>query len=294
MTDFPADTRLHKPGVVGSSPTAASFSLCHTPAEEYHGWQEVSCSQLKSLRESPLEFYHRHEAKSAPARNSEALAYGTLLHTWAEVGEQEFWPRVERCPDALATSAGAFSSKAKDWLAALDPTRIAIAPADYQKLRDQTRALLDNPDVVEIISQAVDAEFNLRWQWNGHAVRGRIDGATDRFFFDWKTTRDKNPEKDWWRSAIQFGYHLQSAMYQAGGIAAGWPDERMRFIVTSTVWPYENCVVVLPQRLIDIGRRECLRLLDELEMRRDLNCWHRLTTHGVRELYVPAYAMREE
>ena len=112
------------------------------------------------------------------------MAYGTLLHTWAEVGEQEFWPRVERCPDALATSAGAFSSKAKDWLAALDPTRIAIAPADYQKLRDQTRALLDNPDVVEIISQAVDAEFNLRWQWNGHAVSGRIDGATDRFFFD--------------------------------------------------------------------------------------------------------------
>jgi hypothetical protein len=231
-------------------------------------------------------------ARAAPPRNSEALAYGTLLHSWAEIGEPDFWPRVEVCPDSLATAAGAISAKAKDWLGGLDPTRIPISPADHAKLRAQTRALLENPDVVEIIEARRDAEFNVRWTWNGHRCRSRVDLATDRFFADWKTTRDKCPEKVWWRSVVDYGYHLQSAMYESAGMAAGWPDEPMRFIVTSTVWPYESSVVWLPPAMRRAGHDTCLRLLDELSMRLDLDCWHRLESRGAHELYVPPHAMK--
>lgn len=294
--------RLHKPGVGGSNPPAAtpyqfaedSTRIDHCPAEEYHLRPEPSCSDLKLLRESPVEYYWRKIARTAPPRKSDSLDYGTLLHSWAELGEENFWPRTAVAPDSCVTATGALSKKADEWLKSLDPQLIPISPADEKKLRDQTRALLENEDVLAINAARIDAEFNIAWRWNGHACRCRVDGATPDFFFDWKTTSDKNPEKVWFSSVLKWGYHLQSAMYQSAAVAAGWPAHRMVFIVTSTVWPYENCVVHLPEPLIEIGRRECLRLLDELQMRLDLNEWKRLGSRGVRELYCPAWAMKGE
>jgi hypothetical protein len=268
--------------------------ICHTAAEVYHGWPEVSCSQLKALRESPLAFYWRFIARSAPPHKSDALAYGSLLHTWAELGADAFWPNVVVAPDTLVTATGALSKRADEWLKGLDSQSIPVSPADFDKLRAQTNALLRNPEVARIIEARTDAEFNIRTAWHGHPIRCRVDGATADFFYDWKTTRDLSPMRDWWRSVLQFGYHLQSAMYQHCAVQAGWPEHRMRFIVTSTVWPYECCVVVLPERLIEKGRRECVRLLDELRNRLDWDVWTRLDSHEVCELPCPEFAMRGE
>lgn len=291
----PSDTVLHKPGVGGSNPPAAiEFSIDHEPAAAHHGRPQVSCSQLKALRESPLGFYYRHEVKTAPPQTSEALSYGSLLHTWAELGDAEFWPRVVTPPDTFVTAAGALSAKGKEWAAGLEPDKIPISPADEAKLRPQTRNLLANPEVRQIIADTIDREFNIVWKWNGHGCRARIDGATPQFFYDWKTTSDKDPSRQWWNSVLKFGYHLQSAMYQNAGVVAGWPNAPMRFIVTSTVWPYENCVCWLPPAIIERGRRECLRLLDELQMRRDFDMWTRIGSHTACELYFPAYALKGE
>jgi hypothetical protein len=68
----------------------------------------------------------------------------------------------------------------------------------------------------------------------------------------------------------------------------------MRFIVTSTVWPYECFVCVLPQQLIDNGRRACVRLLNELQTRLEWDCWHRLDSQEVCELYCPPWALKGE
>lgn len=289
------DIQFPKPVVAGSIPVARSdFSICHTPAHIYHSWAETSCSQLKALRESPVAFYWRHIAREAPPRKSESLDYGTLLHTWAELGEEDFWPRVAAAPDSLVTATGALSKKADDWLKGLDPTRIPISPADRDKLRAQTTALLANPEVQRLLAARTDAEFNVRWKWNGHDVRCRVDGATPDCFFDWKTTRDSNPMRTWWRSVLDFGYHLQSAMYQSAQEAIGMPPSRMRFIVTSTVWPYENCVVVLPEPMVERGRLECLRLLEELRNRLDWGVWERFGSQEVCELTCPEWALKGE
>lgn len=286
--------RLHKPGVTGSSPVAASeIEIDHEPAEVHHGRPGVSTSQLKLLRESPAAFYDRFISKSPQGGySSDALAYGTLLHLWAEVGERQFWPRVVRPVDTLVTAAGAFNANGKKWLTTLEPDQIPLAPADEAKLRPQTQRLLGCPAVLEILADVQDVEFNVQWKWNGHACRGRVDGRTSRFLFDWKSTRDKHPSQQWWRSAMEFGYHLQAAMYQHAGSLAGWPDEPLRFIVTSTVYPYDCCVRWLPQQVVEHGKRECLRLLDELLMRRDFDMWESLDSQSASELYFPAYALK--
>ena len=230
--------RLHKPGVAGSSPAAASSVIVsHEPAEEYHLWKEVSCSQLKELRSSPLAFYFRHVARETPPKSGEALAYGSLLHLWAELTDAEFWKRAAVAPASVCTTAGAIGAKGKDWAKTLDPAAIPISPADAEKLRPQTREVLKNKASRELLENAVDREFNVRWEWDGHKVRCRVDGATESCFYDLKTTRDKDPLESFQWSVRDYGYHLQAAMYGSAAVAAGWPEHRMVFIVTSTTFP---------------------------------------------------------
>jgi hypothetical protein len=215
-----------------------------------------------------------------------------LLHTWAELGPAEFWRRVVRPSDSLVTAAGALSAKGREWAAQQEPGSIILTPGDEEKLRPQTQELLRNPDVQRLLGDREDAEFNVRWRMGGHPVRCRVDGATSAYFYDWKTTRDATPWKTWHRSVVEYGYHMQAAMYADAAVAMGYPHHRMRFIVTSTVWPHECFVCVLPERLIEKGRAMALRLLDELRTRKEWDSWLPLHSQGVCELPCPEWTLK--
>ena len=267
-------------------------SICHTIAETYHQWPETSCSMLKALRESPIAFYWRHIAKAAPPKSSASLSYGSLLHIWGEVGDASFWEMVQVVPSALCTATGAVSKKADAWKADQDPDDLIVSPSDDKKLRHQTEALLRNQEVRMLLANTEDTEFNIRWKWNNHDVRCRVDGRTDDAVYDWKTCRDENPISTWYKSCLKWGYDMQSAMYQNAQTAIGMPEERMRFIVTSTLWPYENAVVVLPEEVLQQGYTKCMNLLDELQSRKEWDCWERYEAQGVTELAFPAYLLK--
>lgn len=287
-----------KPVVAGSTPVARSqrkdFRLCHTPAHVYHGWGEVSCSQLKQLCKSPLTYWHRFVQRDAPNKFAGSLQYGTLLHARFELGREEFYRQVVRPDAAHLTKSGALSTKGMAWLAGLPPDTLVLTPDDERRLEQQTARLLELEPVRRILDRRVDAEFNIRWNWDGHACRCRVDGATPDFFFDWKTTRDEHPLETFWQSVKKYGYHLQSAMYQSAGETAGLlpSGSRMVFIVTSTVWPYEAACVRLPYEWVEQGRRECLRLLNELEARKEWNFWHRHEALEITDLRVPRSVMK--
>ena len=269
-------------------------TVCHTAALTYHLWKEVSCSQLKALRESPRAFYLRHVLRAAPPKSNDSLDFGSLFHTWAELGGEQFWAAVEICPDNLCTATGAMAKKAEVWLAGLAPGQIGISPADSDKLRAMTESLLRHDEVCRLIDATVDREFNVRFRWAGFDCRCRVDAATPDVFLDWKTTREPSPSVTFIRSVMDYGYHLQSAMYEQAQMAMGLRRERMRFITVRTVWPYECAVLVLPPALIALGRSECLRLLRERQDRIDWNDWDREPTSGVTELPCPAWALRKD
>ena len=269
-------------------------TVCKTEAETYHGWPETSCSMLKALRESPIAFYWRHIAKAAPPKQSGSLSYGTLLHIWGEIGDKPFWSQAKTIPIELCTATGAVAKKAKSWVEDQGPDAIIISPSDEKKLRHQTEALLRNPEVRKILSQTIDTEFNIRWLWEGSPCRSRVDGMTEESFYDWKTCRDENPIATWYKSCLKWGYDMQSAMYQNAAIAVDYPSTRMQFIVTSTLWPYENAVVVLPYEVLQQGYTKCMNLLEELQSRKEWDCWERYEAQGVTELAFPAYLLKGE
>lgn len=291
------DHRLHKPGVASSSLAAASeVSDCvidHSPNDEYHRRRGVSASQLKELALSPVAFYTRYVVGEAPPKSSEALTYGSLLHLWGELGDDLFWSRVQVAAAEVLTATGQFGKAAKEWAASLAPDAIPLSPPDQQKLWLQTRQILANRAAREAINGSVDREFNIAWKWRGHDCRCRVDGATEKFFYDFKTTSDVEPKYTFHSSVKKWRYDIQAAMYGAAAVAAGWEPHSMVFIITSTVAPYHCHVARLPDALVAKGRRRCLALLEELQRRKEWDCWLPDDYGEIHELFVPRYMLQE-
>ena len=292
------DIRLHKPGVAGSSPAAATCEekgqaqIDHAPAAEYHRRPETSCSQLKELAESPLAFYLRYISGEAPPKSSSALEYGTLLHLWGELGEEKFWELALEYPAKTLTATGLVGKEAKAWAETQPAGSVIITPSDRQKLWAQTRQILANTAARSLLEEAVDHEFNVTFNWLGHDCRCRGDGATPDHWWDLKTTSEVNPAKTFFRAVERYNYDLQSAFYGEASTQLGWKPHAMRFIATSSVWPHLCTVVYLPAELQELGRRRCLKLLSELQQRREWDSWMPPDYGEVREMECPAWMLK--
>lgn len=291
--------RLHKPAVAGSSPAAAiddadhesapseGVSVCHTDAAVYHGWPEPSASHLKCLAEGPVQYYERF-LSGASFPESPAMAYGTLLHLWGEVTEQEFWPRVVRASKQHSTSAGGLNAAGKEWAREQDDDKIVVSQADHDKLWAQTRQILANPASRELLEQSVDREFNVRWALpNGHRMRCRCDGATSEVWYDIKTTREAKPLETFGWACHRFHYQIQAAVYASAAVAIGYEPHSMRFIATSTVPPYICEVVYLPDHVVERAYHKVLALTEELAARKEMDHWLPESYGQVHELRVP-------
>ena len=128
---------------------------------------------------------------------------------------------------------------------------------------------------------------------NGHRARSRVDGATAEVFYDLKTTREKRPLETFWRAVQDFHYDIQAAVYRIAAEAIGYEPHSMRFICTSTVWPYLCEVAYLPDALVDRAHDKVLRLADELAARKDMDHWLPDSYGQVHELWVPARMLED-
>ena len=294
-------SQLPKLTVAGSTPVARSekdttslrlVSICHTAADEYHGWEDISASQLRCLLKSPEQFYNWFVLGQRGGVASPSLSYGTILHAFWEVGNDRFWDCVVRPEESEVTATGLLTKKAEERrVELLLEDKFLLPPAEEQRLRTQTENLLKLRAVRESIDDRTDAECNIRFVWNGFACRCRIDHVGPGYLLDWKTTKVADPRREFWRSVLDYGYHLQAALYTQAAKAAGMGDVEMRFAITSTASGKAH-VAKLPPLVIGHGKRECLRLLEELESRKQWNCWHDYQEEGVPELDFPAFALK--
>lgn len=250
----------------------ASATVTREPAGEYHQSPGISCSQLKVYSESPLAYYLRFVARVSPPRVSAAMRAGTLLHARHELADE--WPsRIEIAPDSVVTSTGQLAKAGDKWLADLGPDRIGLTQAELDSVNAQWEGVLRNPAAARLIAERVDAEFNVRWSMNGHAMRCRTDGATPELWYDLKTTREVSPRETFRYAVRDYGYDLQAAIYADAAVAAGWPHHRLVFVVISTAYPHLCSVVRLPPEVIRRARDRVLRYLDEIREREAFSHW---------------------
>jgi hypothetical protein len=254
----------------GETPPA---TISREPAEEYHKSPGISCSMLKDYAASPLGFWLRHIQKVAPPKTSPALRAGTLLHLRHELPDEEWRRRLVVADSAACTATGQLGKAGEKWLADLGPEQIGITPAELSAVDAQWAGIMRNPAAVALLDERVDAEFNVRWEWDGHQMRCRCDGATSAVWYDLKTTSDLYPLQTFGSSVRKWGYDLQSAVYEEAAQRAGWPEGRLTFIVISTLFPHHCHVVQLPAGIVRRARDRVLQYLSEINYRTDFGHW---------------------
>lgn len=294
LTSGASDHWLPKLDVAGSNPVARSSDcqITHEPNEVYHLRPEFSTSQIKDFCDDVLAFHGRHVVKTAPPKKSTALDYGTKVHLRCEVGEKAWASRKLVAPAKVLTAAGFPNKDWDSWQAeiqAASPDAIPLTPADDAQLDAQFAGIFRNPKARELLDDTIDREFAVSCVWEGFPVRCRCDGATPYGWYDIKTTREARPKQDWYRSAVQYRYHYQAAIYQELAMRAGWPPHELIFIVTSTQWPYACHCMTLPPALVDQGRFEVLAALSEIQQRIQFDHWTPDDYGSVFEMPCPAY-----
>jgi hypothetical protein len=127
---------------------------------------------------------------------------------------------------------------------------------------------------------------------NGDRLKCRFDAITsDGLALDLKTTREADILSGFWKSVVDFKYHLQDAWYRRGMEACGMEPAPLRFIVISTSLPHDCQVVTLPDAVVAEGQRLMDRALADLRLRESLDWWLPDTHGEVVELQFPAHVL---
>jgi hypothetical protein len=292
----PSDPGLHKPGVAGSSPAAATDSVCVRFDEDiltYHldkKW--LGSSDLKVGEESPPLFHERVDLGVNAASDSAALELGKLWHTLRELGDDQFAERVTVAPDSMITQSGALSTRqeAKDWLAS-QAGKIVVTPVQADTLGKMRERFLENEAAVRLDQTVTLKEVSIRWvSTAGVQVKCRPDAICEGgVLVDWKSTKEQYPLRTFSHAVTRYGYGLSAALYEQGCVLAGLADPPMVFVVTSTVSPYETQVLHLPPAYMDWCRRRLDTVLEDIARRRRDGDWLPVGYGRVNEITMPGF-----
>jgi hypothetical protein len=290
--------RLHKPGVAGSSPAAATSLSFDENIEAYHAdaawWSK---SQLWDLLSHGSTYFHaRHIARSVqPYAADSSLKKGTYVHEWAEQGDSRWWGRVVIIPDDALGASGRRTKKTDEWIASQKPDAILLKQEEADAYGRQFDAIRANPIFGQLSNDTIFRECSIRWvdESTGLPLKCRPDAVTTDMLWDIKTTREQNPLQTFWKSVFSYGYDFQAVHYLEGALAADMRATQFVFLVTSTVPPYQCHAVTLPQRVLDKARRKRQACLNDLHARLTFDHWLPEDSGQVTELFVPEKYMEE-
>lgn len=268
----------------------------------YHSDSEWwSRSQLWDYAlEGPEYFHARHITGSVESPYSEegALARGTLVHLWAEIGPDEWRRRVRAIPDSALGASGRRTQATTQWqqdtLAEM-PNAIILKADELADIERQVAVLGSLRSYQRLKDSTHTRECSIRWvnETTGLKVKARPDAIADDCIWDIKTTRDRNPRKTWWRSVRDYGYAFQAAHYLDGCRAAGHDHDAFVFVVSSTVPPYAAFAATLPEALIRKANLQRLSVMSEIRARTAFDDWSFSQSDEIEELFVPKFLMEE-
>ena len=181
--------------------------------QEYRQHEGISRSQLWKIRESPEKFKYAMEHPEEP---TPALLFGTMVHKLVlepDTFDEEFIvaPEVDRRTKEGKAAWSQFEEDAAG--------RQIVKQADFDKAVAMRDALYALPLCQTLF--AGDHEVPVFWidQMTGEPCKVRLDCAhelSDRLLIvDYKSTNDASTEA-FIRSAINYGYDFQAAMYTEG------------------------------------------------------------------------------
>lgn len=231
--------------------TTSQTTRFDEPIEEYHqddGY--LSKSRLSDFLSDPSSFKKEREQVE-----SSSLTLGSAVHLYFEHGTTDIFQKI---PGEYSTQSGwSKHASSRAFLEEQDPGINWISKNNLsiiEKIASQVEA---NSAVKSLVGEIESHEVSIRWKRkDGFKLKCRPDAITrDGVIVDWKTTRHVNPLKEFWKSVLDFRYHLQDALYREGAAAAGYSGEPLKFVAISTIGSCPVHVVTLPRHASQAGKR---------------------------------------
>lgn len=260
---------------------------------EYRSAEGVSRSQLWRLREgSPEKFMYAEEHPEEP---TPALIFGQMVHKLVlepETFGDEFviMPECDRRTKDGKAIWQDFLQGAGD--------RMPIKAEDYEKALGMRNALMENDLIVKLLSGKHEVPLFWTDELTGEQCKVRLDCFTplsDKVLIvDYKTTGDANTDP-FIRSAINYGYDFQAAMYTEAVKRCMEKEAVFIFIAQEKEPPYAVNVLAADQLLVQRGYdtfRELLGIYHECKVSGN---WYGYLgpQNQINVLGLPAYLAKE-
>lgn len=234
-----------------------------------YGWYEqnpgLRMSALKEINRSPQHFQHAlaHPKSSKPLSLGKA-AHVAVLEPERFSAEHSVW-RVRTSSGSLA-ARNPKHKKYKDFMAESAARTIITEDEETAALAIQ-QAVRGNSDAMRYLASG-EAEVTLLWPMHGRQCKGRvdwlaiIDGGT--VIVGLKTARNCTLYP-FSTAAAKLLYHLQWAWYFDGFNTITGEIARVVEIVVESEPPHAVVVYSIPDEVIQQGREEYLRLIEQLD-----------------------------
>ena len=203
--------------------------------KEYRASNGISRSELWQLRESPEKFKW---AQDHPEEATPALIFGSLVHKLLlepEAFDEDFaiMPDVDRRTKAGKEAFASFLSGAEE--------KTIITLDDYKKASEMAQKAKETP----FVNKLLNGEHEKAFYWNddltNELCKIRLDCISEisgkKIIVDYKTTANASTDS-FMRSAINYGYDFQAAMYCEGYEKSTGEKPLFVFIVQEKEPPY--------------------------------------------------------
>jgi len=236
---------------------------------EYRASEGVSRSELWMLHTSPEKFKYLREHPPEP---TPALIFGTAVHKLLlepDTFKDEFAvaPEVDRRTKAGKEEWAEFCAKTEG--------KTVIESTQFHTCVDMVDVCLTNPNVVELLKG--DHEMPLRWtdEVTGEVCKARVDvwNPEYKMIIDYKTTTNADTAA-FARSAINYGYDFQAAMYCEGLRHVKGADAKFVFIAQEKDPPYAVNVMAVGWDVMSRGRDLYRDLLDRYHDCKESGDWY--------------------
>ena len=138
---------------------------------------------------------------------SKSMEFGSLVHCLV-LEPETFSDNYAVPPDNINRRTKDGKAQWAEFMAA-NADKIQINEQDYQQALNAVEGLKTCKSAVSLLRSCKEVEQQIEFTYRGQTIRGVVDGISDSFVLDLKTTQDASPKNFRW-SVRKFLYQMRS------------------------------------------------------------------------------------
>lgn len=264
------------------------------PDEVYHNSKGLSRSGLKLLLDCPAKYYYKYLSGEYEPKEKPSFKIGKAAHKYILEGKEAFYDTYWHNPYAELKKAEIelllkekYNCVKKGLLIdqmlrlldyeGIEQKEIELSKSELNMIIGLARSIRLNPTANAAFKQDGESELSIFWidEKTGLWLKCRPDFLpyNCRLVPDYKTTNSAKPE-NLWTSFIDYGYHLQAAMYRQGIKAVtGLEVENFFFVMQEKEPPYISQIFVPDDLMIDQGEKQLRLAIDRYVVCKETGLW---------------------